>query len=88
MEALRRDFASLAESLKDVSSARGRTYADRARAAADDYSHKAQATVSEYQARARAGLEQAQQTIEERPVTSVLIAFAIGLLLGKILDRD
>ncbi|EKV30527.1 hypothetical protein C882_4486 [Caenispirillum salinarum AK4] len=88
MDALRKDFAALTESLKDVSTARGRSYAERARATADDYQHRAQATAEEYQARARAGLEQAQATIEERPMTSVLVAFGIGLLLGKILDRD
>jgi ElaB/YqjD/DUF883 family membrane-anchored ribosome-binding protein len=31
--------------------------------------------------------DQVRGTVEERPITSVLVAFGVGMFLGKLLDR-
>ena len=38
--------------------------------------------------RARQGLETAEGTIVQNPLTSVLVAFGGGLLIGKLLSRE
>lgn len=37
---------------------------------------------------ARQGIEKAETTIVQNPLTSVLIAFGGGLLIGKLLNRE
>ncbi|MCE3258059.1 MAG: hypothetical protein K0Q64_2142 [Nitrobacter vulgaris] len=37
---------------------------------------------------ARQGLEKAESTIVQNPLTSVLIAFGSGLLIGKLFSRE
>ncbi len=76
MDALRRDFGALAESLREIASARGQATADMARHTADDV-----------QRRAQESLAAAQAHIEQRPLASVLIAFMVGLVMGKAMDR-
>jgi ElaB/YqjD/DUF883 family membrane-anchored ribosome-binding protein len=38
--------------------------------------------------RARHGIESAENTIVQNPLTSVLVAFGGGLLIGKLLSRE
>lgn len=38
--------------------------------------------------RARQGVETAENTIVQNPLTSVLVAFGTGLLIGKLVRRD
>jgi ElaB/YqjD/DUF883 family membrane-anchored ribosome-binding protein len=38
--------------------------------------------------RGRDGMSNVQSRIEERPLTSIVIAFAVGWLAGKIFDRS
>ena len=37
--------------------------------------------------RAREGIESAENTIVQNPLTSVLVAFGTGLLIGKLFNR-
>jgi ElaB/YqjD/DUF883 family membrane-anchored ribosome-binding protein len=37
--------------------------------------------------RGRAGVAALEQRIEERPFISVLVAFVIGVLIGKLINR-
>ncbi len=72
LEALRRDVASIARGIKDLGAAR---------------SNEALEEISE---RARASLAAAEELVgrelEERPIASLLTAFGIGFLIGKLLD--
>lgn len=66
---LRRDVASLTETLKERGTARARATAEGMR----DQATQAAQTVG--------------HQIEDRPYTSVLTAFGIGLVIGRLLDR-
>lgn len=76
MEQIRSDLGSLADTLKTVGVEQGRAAANRARRAGGNLRKEAEAW------RARADKE-----IEENPLTSVLMSFGIGFLIGMLLDR-
>lgn len=76
LNALREDFASLTNTLKDMSS----DYAQHGQARVKDAADKVQQ-------QARDSYGRVQSEVESHPMSSVAIAFGIGLVLGKILDR-
>jgi ElaB/YqjD/DUF883 family membrane-anchored ribosome-binding protein len=77
---LSNDIASLAESLKE-----GATDAAREKlAAARD---RFERLTEEARTRSEEHLDNLAATIEERPLTSVLIAFGVGIILGRLFDR-
>ncbi|GIL39763.1 DUF883 family protein [Roseiterribacter gracilis] len=74
------DIANLAASLKE-----GATDAAREQlAAARD---RFERLTDEARTRGEEHLENLAATIEERPLTSVLIAFGVGIVLGRLFDR-
>ena len=90
MARLKEELAKLGEDFRDLFEAA----VDLGKHRAGTAKEKVQAGVIELkraalQAKARGGeaLEATQEKIKERPLTSVLIAFGVGLLLGKLLDR-
>ncbi|MBK8174584.1 MAG: DUF883 family protein [Rhodospirillales bacterium] len=76
MEKLRADFASMGRTLKELAADVGTDAYARVREGTD-------------KARQRAGVaaESVTHTIEDRPLTSVLTAFGVGLLLGVLFGR-
>jgi ElaB/YqjD/DUF883 family membrane-anchored ribosome-binding protein len=74
---LRTDFSALTRTMKDI---------------AGDAGSEAYARVREKAGQARVQAEKAAdqvtQSIEERPFTSVLVAFALGLLMGVLFGRQ
>lgn len=76
MDTLRKDFASLTGTLKEMSAGYARDGQARVKNAAD-----------EAQKQVRDSLGRAQSEVEQRPFSSMAVAFGIGLLLGKLLDR-
>ncbi len=76
LNALRSDLAALTESLKERGYHEARARFDKA---------KAQASEAREQAAQMAG--NVGHQIEERPLTSVLTAFGVGFVLGKLLGR-
>lgn len=75
IQQLRSDVASMAKSLKSLTAATG-----------EEAYQRAEALGQAARRRAAAMEEQLGQEINERPLTSVLAAFGIGFLIGKILD--
>ncbi|HEU4619261.1 MAG TPA: hypothetical protein VFV10_14575, partial [Gammaproteobacteria bacterium] len=75
MDEIRKDVAAIARSLKEMGGAKKQEALARATELGD-------------RARQRAGEaeQRLEQEIEERPFASVLTAFGIGFLLGKIFD--
>lgn len=73
---LRKDFAALTSTLKTEAGDKARRGYQRAREAGE-----------EAQDYARAGAREVESHIEERPFTSVLSAFGIGFIIGKLMDR-
>lgn len=77
---LRADVASLSATLRDITSDTVHEQVDAIRGRINNLTDSAKA---EGQQR----LDDLTDQIEERPLTSVLIAFGAGLLIGKLFDR-
>lgn len=76
LETLRGDIARLGETVKTITERSARTGVERARARAG----QAREQVEDW-------TEQLGQHVEERPYGSVMMAFGLGFVLGKLLDR-
>jgi ElaB/YqjD/DUF883 family membrane-anchored ribosome-binding protein len=77
---LSNDIASLAAALKDGATDTAR---EQLAAARDRFER----LTEEAKSRGEEHLDNLAATIEERPLTSVLIAFGVGIILGRLLDR-
>jgi len=77
---LREDMAELLRTMKEAGMAEGRDYYDRA------YDRARQAGES-VRDRANEAYASLGKEVEERPLTSVLTAFATGLVVGIVMDR-
>jgi ElaB/YqjD/DUF883 family membrane-anchored ribosome-binding protein len=76
MEQLRHDLAALAEAVKRGGQQRAQAGAEAAREKFDEVRREAASQA-----------EHCSNHIRERPFTSVLAAFGVGLLIGKIISR-
>lgn len=76
MEQLRSDIAALAEAVKRSGQQRAQAGVDAAREKFD-----------EVRLEAAGQAEHCSNQIRQRPFTSVLSAFGVGLLIGKIISR-
>ncbi len=77
---LRADVSNLSSALKDVTSDTVREQVEIIRARIDSIAADAKM-------QGRASLDDLTGRIEERPLASVLIAFGVGVLIGKLFDR-
>ncbi len=77
---LRADVSNLSSALKDVTSDTVREQVEIIRARIDSIAVDAKL-------QGRASLDDLTGRIEERPLASVLIAFGVGVLIGKLFDR-
>jgi ElaB/YqjD/DUF883 family membrane-anchored ribosome-binding protein len=77
---LRADVANLSAALRDVTSDTVHEQVDAIRGRINRLTDSAKI---EGQQR----LDELTEQIEERPLTSVLIAFGVGLLIGRLFDR-
>jgi ElaB/YqjD/DUF883 family membrane-anchored ribosome-binding protein len=73
---LRTDFSNLTKTVSDISERRAAAGAEKLRSFA-----------AEANSLKDAGLESATRHVVEHPVSSLLVAFSAGLLLGKLADR-
>ncbi len=76
MDSLKADISSLSDSVKHQT----RHQARAGYAKAQEYGQKARH-------QAEHGAQVFEDQIEERPLVSVLTAFGVGFILGKLLDR-
>ncbi|WP_375056035.1 hypothetical protein [Zobellella sp. DQSA1] len=76
LDALRKDFAELTSILKGMTA----NYAKEGQ-------ENVKATAEQAQQHLKQSLCKAQQEVESHPYTSMAVAFGVGLLLGKLLDR-
>jgi ElaB/YqjD/DUF883 family membrane-anchored ribosome-binding protein len=77
---LRNDIADLSAALKDVTSEAVRDQIGVIRDRIDQLTGEAKV-------HGRQTLDTVTDHIEERPLASVLIAFGVGMLIGRLLDR-
>jgi len=80
MDAVRADIGALTETLRSATG----TLADDAVRHVTDGAARANAAVRNG---AKAAHETANKNITENPLTSVAVAFGIGMVIGKLLDR-
>lgn len=73
---LRGDIEQIGETLKTIIAARGGAAYEQVRRSTEDL-----------QKEAKEAIDQAAREIEERPFTSTLSAFGIGLVLGMLFSR-
>ena len=77
---LRADIVNLSSALKDLTSETVHERFESLQGGLDKLTDDAKL-------RGKQKLEDLTDHIEEQPLTSVLIAFGVGLLIGKLLDR-
>lgn len=77
---LREDIANLSSALKDVTSETVRERMEALRGRIDELTGDARS-------QSRQAMDDLADRIEERPLTSVLVAFGVGILLGRLVDR-
>ncbi len=73
---LRNDFAEVTKTVREMSAATAQQGQERLRD-----------TAKRTRAQARESLNTVQDEIEQRPYTSMAVAFSAGLLLGKLFNR-
>jgi ElaB/YqjD/DUF883 family membrane-anchored ribosome-binding protein len=81
---LKRDFATLMTDLRDSTAGRARTAAHDA---ATQIADKASNLYGQAASRAEAGVKAVSHEIEERPLTALLMAFAVGFVASRVLAR-
>ena len=77
---LRADIANLSAALRELSSDTVHEQIDSLKGRIDRLTHDAKD-------QGRQALDDLADHIEQRPVSSVLIAFGVGILLGRLFDR-
>jgi len=92
LDTLRKDISSLVGSFGSAATDEVETRGRRARAAVGRVTDRAgevwHDAPHEASRRGREGVAAVEQQIEERPLISVLVAFGIGLVIGKLIDRQ
>ena len=91
LDTLRKDISSLVSSFGDAATDEVKTRGRRARAAMGRATERAgevwDDATNEASRRGREGVAAFEQQIEERPLISVLVAFGVGLVIGKLINR-
>jgi ElaB/YqjD/DUF883 family membrane-anchored ribosome-binding protein len=80
---LRKDLAEINQTVKQLASDYAQEGKARVRATANRAQERAKDALSD----ARDSLSGLESEIKSKPLTSTLLAFGIGLVLGKILNR-
>ena len=81
LDTLRKDFTTLVSTLKDTASSRAEAELNAVRQRVATFGHDLQATGQQQ-------LRSAEMKIGEQPLMSVVIAFATGLVVGRLMNRD
>jgi ElaB/YqjD/DUF883 family membrane-anchored ribosome-binding protein len=91
LDTLRKDISSLVDSIGDAATGEVRTRGRRARATVGRVTDRVGEVWGEAtdaaSRRGREGAAAVEQQIEERPFLSILVAFGIGLAIGKLINR-
>lgn len=87
LEALRSDIGSLAATVKDIMGGAVRGAGDAAEENIEEIRQRLERLAETARLRGRAASETIQRQVEERPITSLLVAFALGLVISRLFDR-
>jgi ElaB/YqjD/DUF883 family membrane-anchored ribosome-binding protein len=84
MKALRDDLAALVGTVKEMAAQRAEAVADSARETVENIGESMKMTAAEAQRRGEEMAGEVEEMIRNRPLTAVLVAAAVGYLVGKI----
>ena len=84
---IRDDIAALTRTLGDAAAAEAKAGGARLNEAAHAAKDHAQRFADSARAQGEEGIAALEQRIEQNPFSSILIAFGVGLVIGKLLDR-
>jgi ElaB/YqjD/DUF883 family membrane-anchored ribosome-binding protein len=84
---LREDIGSLAKTVRDIGSGEAQAVVDAVRDRLDKVSAEARRAGRRAKAGAQDAADTVQHTIEDNPLTSVLIALGLGFIIGAFLRR-
>jgi ElaB/YqjD/DUF883 family membrane-anchored ribosome-binding protein len=87
VEALRADFKQIREDLKSLTSALGQLAGKQAAEGVDELKQKRDKIEAQLRQVAGDARTSVEEHVREKPVNSLLLAFAIGLVLGKGFGR-
>lgn len=87
LDALRADVGQLAGTLKETAGRKASQGASRARDEAQALRARLDEIVAEVEGHGRDGLRAVENEIQQKPLIALASAFAIGMVLGKLLDR-
>lgn len=80
IDTLRKDLAAVLDRIKG-------TATSRAEAEIQALQKRINKIADDVQTTGREGLRAVEERIEERPLVSLAVAFAVGLVLGRLFDR-
>jgi ElaB/YqjD/DUF883 family membrane-anchored ribosome-binding protein len=84
---LRSDIAELTQRLIDTGRSEVSTARNRVRAEARNLGRELRETLNDTGERGVRTVESVEQLLTDRPLVSILAAFGLGLLVGKLLQR-
>lgn len=87
LTAVRNDLQTLLKSVADDQREYGHETVQRIQDTVNEARGEINRLAREAGARGREGVTAVEHQIEERPFTSVIAAFGIGIVIGKLLDR-
>ena len=87
LDRLSQDVRSIAKVLTEATTGQVEQVKGRVIAAAEQARKDVERLSDEAQAHGRAKLKELGETVEARPIASLAVAFAAGILLGKLLNR-
>lgn len=87
VEALRADFDSLRQDVGQLVATLKGNAGDRAEAELEQFRERLNRLAADVRTGGRERMRNVESQIEERPLTSLAMAFAVGLMLGRLFDR-
>jgi ElaB/YqjD/DUF883 family membrane-anchored ribosome-binding protein len=84
---LREDVGNLTVALKEAGAARASEMSDEARQRMQAAASNLSARYDDMRVRGEQAVEPVTREIQERPLTSVLTAFGVGFIIGKLLEK-
>lgn len=87
LDALKADLVRITRDSRDVAGRRADAAGVKARGEFEELVRQVAATIEEAKGHGAARLHAFERQVEERPFVSLASAFAVGLLIGRVLDR-
>lgn len=84
---LRADVASLAQAVKDVAASEAKGVSDALLNSLDGAAKQARRVSKRVRSEAHDAADTLQASIEEHPISSILVALGVGVVVGMILRR-